>query len=115
MTDVIIDAMICKLCVIPSTYVNIDPGTVDVSVLGLGDSVNFTITIIAIKTSRFLIISDFVIMQKTAAYLQFKLYLSHFYSLLLDLLFEFWCDICPKIECFFFANCQKMFVFLKIV
>ena len=71
----------------------------------------FTITTIVIKTSRFVIIFDFVMMQK----LQFKLYLLHFYSFLIHLLFEFWCDICPKIERIFIANCHKMFVYLKIV
>ena len=52
------------------------------SQLGLGDCINFTITIIVIKTSRFPIISDFVIIWKSIAYLQFKECLLLFYSLL---------------------------------
>ena len=51
-------------------------------ILGLGDCINFTITIIVIKTSRFPIISDFVIIWKSIAYLQFKECLLLFYSLL---------------------------------
>ena len=43
---------------------------------------NFTIMIIVIKTPQFLIISDFVIIWKSIAYLQFKECLFLFYSLL---------------------------------
>ena len=38
-------------------------------VLGLGDCINFTITIIAIKTSRFPIISDYVTIWRRTTYL----------------------------------------------
>ena len=43
--------------------------------LSLGDSVNFTITIV-IKTSQVPIIPDFVITWKSTALLQFKVYLA---------------------------------------
>ena len=51
-------------------------------VTGLGDCMNFTITIIVLKTLWFPIISYFVIIWRSKAYLQYIECLLHYYSLL---------------------------------
>jgi len=72
------------------------------SQLGLGDCVNFTITIIGNKTSQFPILEKYFSIINNLKYIY---YTSIAYYM--SLLFEFWFVICPKIECFLLQTVTK--------